>query len=185
MTPILRLLPLVALTFGLSSCDSVKSKALAIIDKKIEETAPDGQAADADGAAPAPGAAFVSNEKRVRSLSDADYDSFTKIQNHVVLVDFYADWCPPCKRLAPILDKVVAANNGKVILGKYDVDKHSKVAGSKGVSGIPDVRIYVNGKEVDKFSSKFFINCIKVSNHRHRDQLRANSKKCFLLQPLL
>ena len=41
------------------------------------------------------------------------------------------------------------------------------------------------GKEVDKFSSKFFINCIKVSNHRHRDQLRANSKKCFLLQPLL
>jgi len=151
MSSLPRLIPLCAVALGLTSCDSLKEKALAFLDKKIEQTGGDGgvdQGAGDDGGAMAPGAV---PQERIRKISDADFDAFTRIKGHVVVVDFYADWCGPCKRLAPILDGIVEDNGGKVLLGKMDVDQNKQTPGKLRVNGIPDVRIFVNGEQVDSF----------------------------------
>lgn len=69
-----------------------------------------------------------------------------------VLVDFYASWCGPCTMLAPVLDAVVKGASGPVKLVKVDTDANQELAVSAGVSGIPDVRLFVGGKQVAAFT---------------------------------
>jgi putative thioredoxin len=68
-----------------------------------------------------------------------------------VLVDFWAEWCGPCKQLTPVLEKVVKAAKGKVKLAKMDIDKHPAIAGQLGIQSIPAVFAFVNGQPVDGF----------------------------------
>ena len=74
-----------------------------------------------------------------------------------------ADRCPPCRKLSLILDKVVLEHQGKVLVGRINVDKSSKLAASEGASSIPDVRIYREGKLVDKF-----VGCPEENDVRER-----------------
>ena len=69
-----------------------------------------------------------------------------------VLVDFYAAWCGPCKMLGPVLDEVVKKASGQLKLVKVNTDENQELAASANVSGIPDVRLFVNGKEVGAFT---------------------------------
>jgi putative thioredoxin len=68
-----------------------------------------------------------------------------------VLVDFWAEWCGPCKQLAPVLEKVVKSAKGKVKLVKMDIDKHPQIPGQLGIQSIPAVFAFVNGQPVDGF----------------------------------
>jgi putative thioredoxin len=68
-----------------------------------------------------------------------------------VLVDFWAEWCGPCKQLTPVLEKVVKAAKGKVKLVKMDIDKHPAIPGQLGIQSIPAVFAFVNGQPVDGF----------------------------------
>lgn len=68
-----------------------------------------------------------------------------------VLVDFWAPWCGPCKQLAPILEKVVAATRGGVRLVKMDIDKYPEIAGQLRIQSIPAVVAFVDGKPADAF----------------------------------
>ncbi|MDT3375836.1 thioredoxin [Labrys portucalensis] len=68
-----------------------------------------------------------------------------------VLVDFWAEWCGPCKQLGPILEKAVLAAKGKVKLVKMDIDKHPQIAGQLGVQSIPAVFAFSKGQPVDGF----------------------------------
>lgn len=72
-----------------------------------------------------------------------------------VLVDFWADWCPPCLALSPVLDRVVKAYEGKFILAKVEVDEgdNMKLAGRYGLRGFPTVLMFVGGEEVGRFAS--------------------------------
>lgn len=72
-----------------------------------------------------------------------------------VLVDFWADWCPPCVVLTPILDKVVNSYGGKIRLAKVEVDEgdNMRLAGRFGLRGFPTVILFVNGEDVGRFSS--------------------------------
>lgn len=65
-----------------------------------------------------------------------------------VLVDFYADWCGPCKMLAPILKEVAAELKGQVRVIKVDVDKNQQAAASYQVRGVPTLVLFVKGKVV-------------------------------------
>jgi putative thioredoxin len=68
-----------------------------------------------------------------------------------VLVDFWAEWCGPCKQLGPIIEKVVRAAKGAVRLVKMDIDKYPQIAGQLGIQSIPAVYAFVNGQPVDGF----------------------------------
>jgi len=70
--------------------------------------------------------------------------------NPVVLVDFGADWCAPCRRLKPTLHRIADTYAGRVVVAGVNVDDMKDAARAHGVSGIPDVRIFRNGEEVDR-----------------------------------
>ena len=68
-----------------------------------------------------------------------------------VVVDFYADWCPPCQRMLPIMSQLSDEWQGKIKFVKVNVDKFSALAEKYEVNGIPDVRIFVAGKPAGKY----------------------------------
>src|SRR2546421_3727216 len=78
-------------------------------------------------------------------------DVIEESKRQPVLVDFWAEWCGPCKQLGPILEKVVRAAKGKVKLVKMDIDKHPQIPGQLGIQSIPAVFAFVNGQPVDGF----------------------------------
>jgi thioredoxin 1 len=69
----------------------------------------------------------------------------------VSLVDLYADWCGPCKIMAPTIDKLAITYKGKANVGKLNVDDHSATAGQLSVSSIPTVVVFKDGQEVTRF----------------------------------
>ena len=66
------------------------------------------------------------------------------------IVDFYADWCGPCKMVAPIIEELAAEFEGQVIIGKCDVDENSDLPAEYGIRNIPTVLFFKNGEIVDK-----------------------------------
>jgi thioredoxin 1 len=69
-------------------------------------------------------------------------------ENHVVLVDFYADWCGPCKMLEPTVEEVAAETGAAV--AKVDVDDHQDLAGTYQVQGVPTLYLFVDGEPEDR-----------------------------------
>ena len=67
-----------------------------------------------------------------------------------VVVDFYADWCAPCRMMTPVLEQLAAGYAGKVTIGKLDVDANQDLAIRYGVMGIPTLGLFKDGKLVDR-----------------------------------
>src|SRR6201981_1366612 len=78
-------------------------------------------------------------------------DVLEESKRQQVLVDFWAEWCGPCKQLGPVLEKVVRAAKGKVKLVKMDIDKHPTIPGQLGIQSIPAVFAFINGQPIDGF----------------------------------
>ncbi len=68
-----------------------------------------------------------------------------------VVVDFWADWCEPCKALAPVLEREVAERSEDMVLAKVDIDANPAVAGTYGIRSIPAVKAFRNGQVVSEF----------------------------------
>ncbi len=83
-------------------------------------------------------------------FSDADFDEKVLKSSLPVLVDFYADWCGPCRLAAPIIDELSGTYAGKVTIGKLDVDANVNTASKYGVMSIPTVIMFKDGKEVER-----------------------------------
>jgi thioredoxin 1 len=86
-----------------------------------------------------------------------------------VLVDFWADWCPPCRALTPVLERVAAEYAGRVILAKVDADENMKLAGRYKLRGFPTVLLFVKGELVDQFSSARPPDFVREFLDRHLD----------------
>jgi thioredoxin 1 len=71
-------------------------------------------------------------------------------QGGVMLVDFWADWCGPCRMLAPMIDQLADEYDGRVVVGKVNVDDEPELAQKYGVMSIPNIVILKDGKEVDR-----------------------------------
>ena len=67
-----------------------------------------------------------------------------------VLVDFWADWCQPCKMIAPSVAEIAEEYEGKIKVGKLDVDTNDKIPSSLGIRGIPALLIFSEGKPIDQ-----------------------------------
>ncbi|AVT74342.1 MULTISPECIES: thioredoxin [Rhodopseudomonas] len=78
-------------------------------------------------------------------------DVIEESKRQPVLIDFWAQWCGPCKQLTPILEKAVRAANGKVKLVKMNIDEHPSIPGQMGIQSIPAVIAFVDGRPADGF----------------------------------
>lgn len=89
------------------------------------------------------------------NVEEDSFDELVVARSHElpVLVDISAEWCAPCKVLAPLLHKMVFAYDGKFILGMVDADENMKIAGRHKVRGFPTVVAYSRGVEIDRFHS--------------------------------
>jgi thioredoxin 2 len=87
---------------------------------------------------------------RPLALSDASFDRVIADAQVPVLVDFYADWCGPCKLVAPIMDELARAWMGRVLVAKLDTDRSQQVAQRFQIASIPTVMVFRNGKVAAK-----------------------------------
>lgn len=81
-------------------------------------------------------------------LTDQNFDEEIKKATLPVFVDFYADWCGPCKMLAPIIDEIAKEMEGKIIVGKLDVDASPTTAQKFNVMSIPTLILFKSGQPV-------------------------------------
>lgn len=86
------------------------------------------------------------------ALKTADFPAFIANPGTLNIVDFSATWCPPCQQLKPVLESLAKEHSDTVRLGIVDVDDEKSLAAQQGVRGIPDVRFYIDGNLVDKFT---------------------------------
>jgi thioredoxin 1 len=88
--------------------------------------------------------------KNVATFTDGDFDSTVIKSGKPVLVDFWAEWCGPCRALAPTIDAVADEYEGRVTVGKLNVDENPAVTMNYTVRGIPTVMIFKGGQIVDQ-----------------------------------
>jgi thioredoxin 1 len=81
---------------------------------------------------------------KVRTFTDSNFDD--QIKQGVVLVDLWAEWCGPCRRLAPIVDELASDFEGRATLAKLDVDENPTVPGRFAVRGIPTMLLFKEGE---------------------------------------
>ena len=88
------------------------------------------------------------NEKII-ALSDASFEQDVINSNKTILVDFWAEWCGPCKSIGPILDEIANEYDGKIVIAKMNVDENIQTPPKYGIRGIPSLLIFKDGSVVD------------------------------------
>jgi len=84
-----------------------------------------------------------------KEITDAEFKSEVTQSKELVLIDFWAPWCGPCKMLTPIIDQLAEEMNGKAKIVKMNIDDHPKAPSDLGIRSIPTMMIFKDGKQVD------------------------------------
>ena len=84
----------------------------------------------------------------IETLTDSTFDEEIAAAGEPVLVDFWAEWCGPCKMVAPVLDEIAGENKDKITIAKLDIDVNQKTAQAYQVMSIPTMIVFQNGKPV-------------------------------------
>ena len=89
--------------------------------------------------------------ENVKEFTDQNFEAEVLKSEQPVLVDFWAEWCMPCRMLTPTIEKLAKEYNGKVKVGKLDTDANRDVSMKFGISAIPTVILFKNGQVAQKF----------------------------------
>lgn len=90
----------------------------------------------------------MSEKGIIKHLTDGNFEK--EIEAGVTLVDFHANWCGPCRMLAPVLEQVAKDIKGKASIGKVDIDSEQKTAAHFQITSVPTMILFKNGKEVNR-----------------------------------
>ena len=93
----------------------------------------------------------MANSNNVVEFNDSNFQAEVIDADQPVLVDFWAEWCMPCRMLAPTIEKIADAYVGKVKVGKLDTDSNREIAMKYQISAIPTVILFKNGQVAQKF----------------------------------
>jgi thioredoxin 1 len=106
---------------------------------------------------------LVADHDKILTLTDKNFQHQTK--NKILLVDFWAAWCAPCRMMSPVLNEVAGELNGNAHVGKVNIEQYQSLAQQYHVSSIPTIILFKNGKEVNRFvgvkSKDFLLNHIR------------------------
>ena len=86
---------------------------------------------------------------KIIQLTDDSFEADVLQASGLVLVDFWAEWCGPCKMIAPVLDEIATEYEGKVTVGKLNIDQNADTPPKYGVRGIPTLLLFKGGEIVD------------------------------------
>jgi thioredoxin 1 len=86
---------------------------------------------------------------KVQVITDGNFQETVLQSSQPVLVDFWAPWCMPCRRIAPTVDAVAGDFEGRAVVGKMNVDENSKVPSQYSIRGIPTLLVFKSGQVVD------------------------------------
>ena len=89
--------------------------------------------------------------ENVREFTDANFETEVLKNEKPTLVDFWAVWCGPCRAIAPMVEGLAKAYDGKISVGKLDVDHNQRVASQFGIRSIPTLLLFKGGKVVKQF----------------------------------
>ena len=84
------------------------------------------------------------------TIDESNFETEVTQSSVPVVVDFWAEWCGPCKMIAPLLDEIATENAGKVKIGKVDIDKNQSLSFKYNVRAIPTLLFFKNGQVVDQ-----------------------------------
>ena len=84
----------------------------------------------------------------ILKLTDSEFENQVIKSEKPILVDYWAEWCGPCKMIAPVLEEVASEIGDKVLIGKLNVDENSETPPKYGIRGIPTLMLFVNGEVV-------------------------------------
>ncbi|MGB7978660.1 MAG: thioredoxin [Chlamydiales bacterium] len=90
----------------------------------------------------------MSEQGLIKHFTDGEFQN--EIKKGVTLVDFHANWCGPCRTLAPVLEQVAKDIKGKATIGKIDIDNEQKTAAQFQITSVPTMILFKNGKEMGR-----------------------------------
>jgi thioredoxin 1 len=83
-------------------------------------------------------------------VTDANFDQVVLQSDKPVMIDLWAEWCGPCRVIAPFVHEIAEEYQGKIVVGKMDVDENTQIPAKYGVRNIPTILFFKNGQLVDK-----------------------------------
>ncbi len=86
--------------------------------------------------------------KNIKKLDESNFSK--EIEKGVTLVDFFAEWCGPCRMISPVIEEIANSLKDKASFGKVDIDKQVKLASEYQVTSIPTLVLFKDGKEIDR-----------------------------------
>jgi thioredoxin 1 len=92
---------------------------------------------------------LVSDHEKILTLTDKNFQN--QLKNKLILVDFWASWCGPCRLMAPVLNEIAVELKGNNYIGKVNVEQYQSLAQKFKVRGIPTLVLFKNGAEVNRY----------------------------------